>query len=383
MKKFLIIAAALAAMSFCSFASPVSLRKARTTAEEFFGTSISSPRLVLGARSSVSLSSLSEPAYYIFNNDGGGFVIVSGDDALDPVLAYSRTGRIDSERMPENMLFWLEQVRAAVQLLRKYNVTASIRESISPKRPLTRAGGEEGGAFLEVPEWTQENPYNWFCPTIAPYESERSITGCVATSMSMVMRFHQWPPCGKGTLPDYNMEYYPSNSSKTVMVPLAGHALGHEYKWSIMPMEDFYNETETNPTEGQRQVAWLMYDCGIMVQASYSSEGTAAYSTSIAGNLIEHMYYKPGAKYVMKSNYSSEDWVNLIKDQIDRGLPVIYGADSEVGGHQFVVHGYDAENNLYVNWGWGGNYNGYFDIDYFYPYKDVDWTKHRGRSQAD
>lgn len=374
MRKTVVIFAILLLSISNSFASPIGLQKARKLAGDFFGTDISAPRLAAGGRTAVSLSGLSEPAYYIFNKDGGGFVIISGDDALDPVLGYSETGHIDTDRIPENMLFWLEQLRKDVMKLRKLGVTASIRESVKRQLPQTRADGA-GGVFLDVPTWSQENPYNWFCPTISPYESEKSLTGCVATAISMVMRYHQWPPCGTGSLPSYDMDYYPSNSSKSIKVPMSGHELGHEYKWSIMPTGDIYSETVKYPGEGERQIAWLMYDCGIMVHASYSYEGTAAYSTAIAGNLINHMYYKSGAKYVMKSNYSTDEWMSLIKGQLDAGLPVIYGADSESGGHQFVVNGYDADDNLYVNWGWGGDFNGYFELDYFYPYKDVDWTK--------
>ena len=355
-------------------AAPVSLVEARKKAGEFFGVDMSRPRLALGSRGSVSVSGLSEPAFYIFNNDEAGFVIISGDDLLDPVLGYSRTGHIDENRIPANMLFWLGQIRASVELLRKHNVPQSTGETIRRKSPSTKASDTEG-KFLELPEWSQENPYNWFCPTIGPYESNKSLTGCVATAISMVMRYHQWPPCGKGTLPDYNMDYYPDiNSSNTVSIPMKGHQLGHEYKWSIMPMEDFYSDNLKNPTEGQRQVAWLMYDCGIMMQASYSTEGTGAYSFSIGTKMAKYMYYKNTAKYVVKSSYGTDEWISLIKDQIDKGLPVLYGADSEAGGHQFVVHGYDVDDNLYVNWGWGGDCNGYFDVDYFYPYKDVDWT---------
>ncbi len=373
MKKILLTALA-ALFAIGAYAAPVSLNRARQMAGDFFGVDINRPRLAMGSRGSVSVNGLSDPAYYIFNNDQGGFVIISGDDLLEPILGYSRTGHIDENRIPSNMLYWLDQIRASVRVLRKYNVPYSVGEAVRKSRPSTRADEQEG-KFLELPEWSQENPYNWFCPTIAPYESSKSLTGCVATAISMVMRYHQWPPCGNGTLPDYTMDYYADpNSFSIIDIPMQGHALGHEYKWSIMPMEDFYSERIKTPTEGQKQVAWLMYDCGIMMQASYSTEGTGAYSFRIGERMAQYMYYKSSSRYVVKSGYTTEAWINLIKEQIDKGLPVLYGADSEAGGHQFVVHGYDADGNLYVNWGWGGDCNGYFDVDYFYPYKDIDWT---------
>ena len=372
MKKLFLILFAIGAVSVNALSSPVSPSQAKETAARFFGASSSSPRMIVGGRSVLSTTYVSDPAYYIFNNDGGGFVIVAGDDCLEPILGYSLKGAIDESSMPENMLFWLDGIRRSVQFLRRHNVPALPGRDKRMSAPATRAGGAEG-VLLTLPEWSQENPYNWYCPTIAPYESEKSLTGCVATAISMVMRYHQWPPCGNGTLPDYVMDFYPDPSSyKTINIPMPGHALGHEYQWSIMPMNDFYSELPVTPSAGKKQVAWLMYDCGIMMEASYSAEGTGAYSYLIPTRLAKYMYYKSSAKYVTKSSYSTEEWVELLKDQIDKGLPVIYGADCNEGGHQFVVHGYDADGNLYVNWGWGGDCNGYFDIDYFYPYKDVD-----------
>ena len=374
MKKIVISTFVLACFCIGSAAAPVTPRQAREKAGEFFGVNASSPRMVMGGRAVVSTNGVSDPAYYIFNNDGGGYVIIAGDDCLSPVLGYSMTGRIDENRIPENFKFWLEQIGKTVRFVRKYNLPSASGERARLSSPVTRAD-EAAGKFLELPEWSQENPYNWYCPTIAPYESDKSLTGCVATAISMVMRFHEWPPCGNGTLPDYIMDYYPDpNSYRTIDVNMKGHELGHEYKWSIMPMEDFYSEKPVTPTEGEKQVAWLMYDCGIMMNASYSAEGTGAFSEEIPEKITRYMYYKSSAQYVMKSAYSTEAWVALLKDQIDNGLPVIYGADCNLGGHQFVVHGYDAEDNLYVNWGWGGEFNGYFNIDYFYPYKDEDLT---------
>ena len=372
MKKLILLLLVIGASSVCAYSAPVSQARARETAARFFGVSSSSPRMVAGGRATLSSTSLSSPAYYIFNNDGGGFVIVAGDDCLDPILAYSLTGKVDEASMPENMLFWLDGIRRSVNFLRRHDIPALPVRDQRMSTPATRAA-ESGGKELTLPEWSQENPYNWYCPTIAPYENEKALTGCVATAISMVMRYHQWPPCGNGTLPDYVMDFYPDpDSYRTIDVHMPGHALGHEYKWNLMPMNDFYSQIPVTPSAGKKQVAWLMYDCGIMMEASYSIYGTGAFSYMIPSRMATYMYYKPTARYVAKRSYSTDAWIALLKDQIDKGLPVLYGADSEAGGHQFVIQGYDADDNLYVNWGWGGEGNGYFDIDYFYPYKDID-----------
>ena len=120
MKKLFLILLAIGAVSVNALSSPVSPSQAKETAARFFGTSSSSPRMIVGGRSVLSTTYVSDPAYYIFNNDGGGFVIVAGDDCLEPILGYSLKGAIDESSMPENMLFWLDGIRRSVQFLRRH-----------------------------------------------------------------------------------------------------------------------------------------------------------------------------------------------------------------------------------------------------------------------
>lgn len=355
MKKIILSAAAFLA-SLALVARPVGIEKALHVA----GLRLESAESNLKHISEGS----QDPAYYIFNRQGGGFAIISADDCFSPILGYSDKGSIDPARIPSNMKFWLGQVSAAVKEARETGVTPvkSIRDKWeTPVLPATKAGSAK---LLVIPTWYQEIPYNYYCPRIKN-ESGKSMTGCVATAISMVMRYHEWPPCGTGTLPGYHM-YYEGNSY-TGYYYIPGHDLGHEYKWSVMPFADISSSNANyRPREGDKQIAWLMYDCAVMMEAEFSYEGTGAFSHLIPGRMYEYMHYKR-ATYVMKKDYSG-DWVALLKSQIDRDLPVIYGGnDPKNGGHQFVVCGYDESDNLYVNWGWGGDADGYYAITSFAP----------------
>lgn len=363
MKRLFSITIAVLAAALLS-AAPVSLQQARKVAGLRLGAPESVLSAVLDSRASVSLNSTSDAPYYIFNNPSGGFAIIAGDDCLSPVLGYSLTGRVDPSRTPVNMKYWLGEVSAAVQQIRRESLKPLLRTLMEWENPVPPATKAEEGRLLALASWYQEAPYNYYCPRI-PVDDGQSCTGCVATAISMVMLYHQWPPCGTGVLPDYEMPYEGSSYSGYYHIP--GHALGHEYKWSLMPTVDVSTDQASYvPTEGEKQVAWLMYDCGIMMEAMYSYEGTGAYSQYIPSRLHKYMYYKK-ANYVTKDTYTG-DWLTLIKDQIDRGLPVIYGADDpSQGGHQFVVCGYDPSDKLYVNWGWGGVGNGYYALSSFAP----------------
>ena len=381
MKKIATIVICAASFATVCNANPVTPEQARHQAALILGLEEPSVKRMVGTRQAVAQASSEYPAYYFFTGRDGGFAIVSGDDALTPVLGYSTTSTADPDNLPPGLKDWLAQVSAAVSQVRALQGT--------PNAPAVAKGwnDEDGGRIimragsnkvLEVATWNQGYPYNWYAPNLSNLsnsESQRSVTGCVSTAMSMVLRYHQWPPCGHGMLPDYEMPFFTNyeSSDDYILVHMPGHELGHEYKWEDMPMEDISSYGTSTPNEGARQVARLMYDCGIMMMSEYSYYyGTGAYSQDIPEALISYMYYQDTAEYVEKSSYNNTTWFNLIKGQIDQDLPVLYGAtaSNNSGGHQFVVCGYDnttSTNKFYVNWGWGGECDGLFSLTSFRP----------------
>lgn len=352
-------------------AAPVTPSRAREIAGKVLRVPAEQARMAFDAPVAMTLSADEAPAWYIFDGKSGGFVIVSGDDCLMPILGYSLTGNIDGRNLPPALTAWLEQVGEAVRVARKYGMP-------SYEGPVTAAVGT-GGKLLILPEWDQDYPYNWYCPTITPYEEKKAAVGCVATAMGSVMRYYEWPPCGHGIVPDYEMKFLPPGAAfsdnKTTVIP--GTELGHEYKWHLMPMSfrvsKAERENEPEPAAGKKQIAWLLYDCGLMLQSEYSNyNGTGAFTHNIPVCMSRYMYYSSDMSYVLKDSYSG-NWLQMIKGEIDAGRPVIYGALNILyEGHQFLVTGYDDRDYLYVNWGWGGSCNGYFPLDNLYPYKDYD-----------
>ena len=65
-----------------------------------------------------------------------------------------------------------------------------------------------------------------------------------------------------------------------------------------------------------------------------------------------------------ESNYTNTTWLNLIENELNAGRPLEYeGYDPSGGGHTWVCDGYDANSLLHMNWGWGGQDNGYYAIN--------------------
>ena len=328
-----------------AFAGNVTEQQARRVAVAFFQSapltrvSESDLRLVRDSESSLTRSSGAAPAYYVFDNvAGGGFVIVAGDDVASPVLGYSFTEEFPEGTLPPNVQGWLDGLRE--------EINAARRDGVLPEEAVdTRSG--EAVVDLETARWDQGAPYNQLCPTS---RNMRTLTGCTATALAIIMRYHQWPERGVGTLPAY--------VTTTNHLTIPAQKLGHAYDWDNMPLD--YGRSYT---QAQAQaVATLMRDCGYMLESDYGTDdngGTGAYVDAVL-RVAEYMDYDKSIRCVMRDSYSSSEWYELMQDELDSSRPILYTGSSEEAGHAFVLDGYTTNNYYSVNWGWSGYYNGYF-----------------------
>ena len=305
-----------------------------------------------GARTSS--ASGQAPAWYVYANPSGpGFVIVSGDDAAEPVLGYSYESEFPGGQLPPNFRDWLVHVGDQIEAARTLGVTASAE--VAAKWGQTRAGQGQTVISLETADWDQSDPYWDLCPMISGLNT---YTGCTATALAIVMRYYEWPQRGSGYVPGY--------TTATNRVYVDGIRLGHEYDWDNMPLS--YSGYTTS--EQQRQVAVLMRDCGVMLQSDYcpaGSSGTGAYPQNIPQVLSTYMDYDKSARYLNRDDYSTDQWHSMVKSELDREVPVYYTGYGDGGGHAFLLDGYTTEDYFGLNWGWSGYYNGWFKLDALDP----------------
>lgn len=365
-KVFLILVMVLSCM-LTTHAENVTGERAAETASAFFRSaqakgmkmaSAVSLKMVMSSSSFSGSQSSDVPAFYVFNNiSGPGFVIIAGDDAVKPVLGYSFENNFPEGRtLPPNLSAWLEGTVRGIDAVRKSGVrpvksATEAWEAAAPGTPVRK---------LETVKWNQDDPYYRLCPEMF---GTLSLTGCTATALAIVMRYHKWPKRGTGELPGYYTYSY--------RFWVDGVKLGHIYDWDNMPLryyDDYGNPTFTDAEA--EAVAVLMRDCGILMESDYSPWGTGAMTDDIPGPLVENMGYDPGLQYVFKEDYGSAEWIALMKNEIDNNRPILYGGYTrDWAGHSFVFDGYDSEDYFSVNWGWGGMSDGYFDIDILDPYE--------------
>ena len=110
-------------------------------------------------------------AYYVFNNDAGGFVIIAGDDAVTPVLGYTSTGSFDAENLPDGLKDLLKSYERQI---------AALGDNYVANQTATRAAFT-GENLLNTAKWNQGNPFNKYTPN-------NYVTGCVATAGAIVMK---------------------------------------------------------------------------------------------------------------------------------------------------------------------------------------------------
>ena len=291
--------------------------------------------------------------YQIIGNEQGGFAVIASDDLVPEVLGVSMSKY--SEGRNENFQWWLEAVQGAVQYAVSNNIPLTTTKPNPNKYP-TQVGP------LVTTEWDQGEPYNRLLPT-SIYGGGRCVTGCVATAMAQVLNYHQVPVCGIGS----RTIYYPyQNYTGT---PITADFGEHVYDWANML--DIYSYGSYNEDEAMA-VAVLMRDCGVAADMEYggsnnTENGSGAYSQEAAAGLRTYFGIAE-AECLERDNYTEPDWMDIVYRELSENGPLYYGGASwSSGGHAFVIHGYNEDGKVYVNWGWSGDDDGYYDIALLNP----------------
>lgn len=285
--------------------------------------------------------SSAQTAFYVFNQGNSSYAIVSGDDRMKPILAYSHTGAFVIENIPSNIKALLTAYHDFYSQLDK--------QQNWPKPLNTRSANsfsEEVQPLLGDINWNQDEPYFNLCPEI---NGERSVTGCVATAMAMVMKYFEYPQKGIG-----------SHSYKTPSGIECSFDFGAtSFDWGNMLPQ--YVSGKYTDAQG-KAVAELMYACGVAVDMDYSPDGSGAYSGIVADALIKYFGYNKNMGYVSRNYFNTQEWMDMVKKELNEKRPILYNGASQEVGHEFVLDGYDKNNLVHVNWGWGGMNNGYFEL---------------------
>lgn len=285
------------------------------------------------AKSRTATTASPSDAYYVFNNDAGGFVIIAGDDAVTPVLGYTSTGSFDAENLPDGLKDLLKSYERQI---------AALGDNYVANQTATRAAFT-GEKLLNTAKWNQSNPFNKYTPN-------NYVTGCVATAGAIVMKHHGYPAKGTGS------HSYTWNGKDLTA------NFEHDYDWANMPTK--YTVGNDEAFDG---VARLMSDLGVAVEMKYAKGGSGASMEDLLTALKKYFGYSKYARLLAIADLGAEVWNDRLRAEIDANRPILYSAvDSNKGGHSFVIDGYKDES-FSVNWGWGGYCDGFYRIGALNP----------------
>lgn len=328
----------------------------------------------------ISTKSLNFDNFYIFNlNDNQGWVIVSGDDSVTPILGYSTNGNFNIDNIGPNTRELLDSYNKQIQYAidNKKTPNADIQEqwkellSRGNRRFVNRSDDKQVYPLIQT-QWNQYPYYNDYCPYDYDYD-ELTVTGCAATAMAQIMNYWEYPEKGVG-FHSYNHEKYGT---------LSANFGATYYDWDNMPNTLNYSSSY----EQIEAVATLMYHCGVSVDMNY---GVAETGGSGAGLISRGDASAPCAENALKSffDYNNslqgifigdyiyecdseeeflEGWINMLKNELDNDRPILYAGfgldeNNKPQGHAFICDGYDNNDYFHINWGWGGSNDGHYNI---------------------
>ncbi|MBP5496578.1 MAG: C10 family peptidase [Bacteroidales bacterium] len=316
-----------------------------------------------------SLTGVATDCFYVFALQPKGFVIVAADNRVEPILGYSPNGAFSPDNIPENCRSWLQHYAEEIAYVRAQDIAGAASTALAwdallstdASSPALAPRSTTAVLPLLTTTWDQSPYYNNLCPGTG---IDQAVTGCVATAMAQIIHFWEYPAHGFGahqyTDPTYGLQ--------------SADFANTTYQYSLMP-----NELTANSSAAQvNAVATLMRHCGIAVNMEYDPDGSSAQDFAARTAFVSHFGYR--ANLVQKTYrttdwygwttthevYTDAEWLAMIKNELDAGRPLYYSGSGS-GGHAFVCDGYDADDLLHINWGWGGWCDGYFAVGNLNP----------------
>lgn len=316
-----------------------------------------------------------QPLGFVVRLAPSGFVVLSAEDRIEPVIAFSATGYIDDR--PNNPLLFLlhqdlsgrfTQIQADIE---QTPPPSELSDTQSPQfrwQRLMVAGSDEfppppsspSVSDLRVPpllqsKWGQDDAasgrcYNYYTPNHYP-------TGCVATAMAQLMRYHSFPTAGIG-VKSFTIEV---NGVPQTRNTRGGNGSGSPYAWDQMPYDP-----ETGLTTAQRQaIGALCHDAGVSVSAGYTADGTGASTGSADDRFVTVFGYDNSIYADLNSMILSDAVMRTINSNLDAALPVILSMSGFNVAHAAIADGYGYQSGQllhHMNFGWTGLEDAWYSL---------------------
>lgn len=282
----------------------------------------------------------------VIGNRHAGFVVLANDDAIEAVVGVSNKPYTNDTNINPAFQWYLRAANAAIAS--RIASGHGYSGAIAPSAPLP-----DHVEPLIKTRWQQEAPFN--NDVQKDDKGKPYLVGCVAITMTQIMRYYKYPAVGKG-----------SNSYTMNGETLSADFSASPYQWDkMLPIYEKGKYTD----EEAKAVSELMRQVGISVNMDYKPGFSSSYTMSAQNALINNFRYNPNMNRYTRNYYSEQEWMDMVYKELSEQRPIYYsGNDSKWdNGHAFVIDGYKADGKVHVNWGWGGYQDGDFDIGILTP----------------
>ncbi len=344
MRKLTTLLLSLLIVSF-AFGKSVTIEKANQVANNYFA--IYSGKSAPGIANSFSKSYNDVTTYYVFNYTGGGFVVVSADDAATPILAQSNEGYVEMDITNPSTAYWFDCYSKEIA-----HIVASEMDNSESLAEWNKILNNEIDAPLQdvapliATNWDQGQWYNYYCPAAAGGSGGKVWVGCVATTMSQIMKYYNFPATGVGSHSYVHATY------------------GQQSANFGATNYNFANMGNSATSSSYQEIATLSYHAGVSVNMDYSTSGSGAFSTDVPYAMSNYFNYdNTTIGLANKVDYTTATWKAFLMSELDASRPLYYSGSGPSGGHAWVCDGYhSSDGKFHMNWGWSGASNGYFAI---------------------
>lgn len=309
--------------------------------------------------------------YHVVHLSPHGYAVVSADDAIEPIIAFSSVGDFDSSAT-QGITPWvnydLTKRMAHVHAGPRGHIEQKAHQrwqrllAASPNPPADTEVNNYATVVSEVmvtpflqTSWSQDGDevdstavYNYYVPPGPNGNIDNYPCGCVATAMAQAMYYFHYPTVSVGT----GTYSYSVNGSTTSGNLRGGDGNGGAYQWSNMPL------APNSPTAAQaEEIGDLCYDTGIAVGMDYGADGSSASDESIGTALTGTFGYSYSDYALNLNGFSATNLISIINPNLDARLPVFLGITGTDGGHEVLADGYGYSGSTlfhHLNMGWVG-----------------------------
>jgi Peptidase C10 family/Spi protease inhibitor/Putative binding domain, N-terminal len=286
---------------------------------------------------------------HLFQINENGFILVANEQRVAPILAYGLNGGTNLNEVPPAVAPLLEQYQHQIAAARHAKNRSKIHEHWADLRQIRLL--HDPFYAIELPfdtKWGQSGFYKEACPRNA--NGVIAATGCTATAMAQLMKYYRHPAKGSGAT---FLEYNEMGSDNLYYTGVTA-SLQTYYDWAQMPNQ----AQQSNP-----DLATLMYDCGRAARSTYSASTTISSPNDAERALQDFFYYKT----TLLRRQDTTIWFQTLRNELDSARPVLYAGYNGAVGHLWVCTGYNEWQQLKMNWGWNGSFDGFYHINALNP----------------